>query len=323
MFQNFKIVSSQADAQTRFSSSKDWKFASDLVMTPVTSKEIPTLASEYAVVFSGEDTLFPVALFGLEGKNLYVSPEGAWSAQNIPSRMRIAPFGTIVQDGKAHIVRDVDAPHFQDPAGELLYSAEGKEMPIMNRVTLMAAEMHLGLVDAAQRTKEVADAGLLVDATVTLTWPDGSQRNIAGFKAVNEAALAALDAKSRKALEESGALAMLEAHQQSLINLGRLTADAPAADEQPKAAAKKRSSAAAKPAAETAKAAKPAAETAKASKTAGTAKAPAKAAKPAAETKAASSVTKSVAATAVKKAAKPAAKAETAPAPKRTAKKAG
>jgi hypothetical protein len=233
MYQHLQPVSFETDANTTFTRPPNWNFASKLTMIDLTNDEMPLIAQEYAIVFTSDTPSLPVALLGVDGANCYLTPEGDWTAHHIPARVRFYPFSTTLSGNQVLIVRATDAAHFQGGEGQPLYNQQGKPAPVLELAKQMVADAHVGLVTAAHLTAQLAGAGLLADLTVQLAQADGTVKTFNGFKGVNEAALAGLDADTRAALNASGAMAMLDAHRASLSNFSRLL---PAAD---KTAAKK------------------------------------------------------------------------------------
>ncbi|MES2606959.1 MAG: SapC family protein [Pseudomonadota bacterium] len=222
MFQDLKIISPQADATTRYSDVKDWAFAAELTAIPVTRDELGALAQEYAIVFSNTSPSYPMAVLGLDGKNCYINAAAQWTAQNVPTRLAIYPFGSSVIDGKTELVRDVGACHFDKADGKSLFDGQGNPTELMDHVTTIAARAHLGMKAIGALTAQLQDAGLLADTELAVDLKDGSQYTVNGFKAVNAAALAKLDQDVRSQLEASGAMALLAAHQQSLVNFNHV-----------------------------------------------------------------------------------------------------
>jgi hypothetical protein len=244
MFQDLKILSPQTDASTRYTNASDWAFAAELTAIPVTRDEYAALAQEYAIVFSNTAPSYPMAVLGLDGKNCYINAAAQWTAQHLPSRLAIYPFGSALIAGKTELVRYASTSHFDSASGKALYDEQGKPTELMEEIITMAARNHLGLSGVAALTQQLDDAGLLLAMHLDIGLPDGSQHAVNGFLAVDEAALAALDPERRAALEASGAMALLNAHKQSLSNFARLltAADTPAA--KPKKASKPRAAAA-------------------------------------------------------------------------------
>lgn len=264
MFQQLKSISLATDAATRFSPASSYQFAAGLTTISVTRDEIKAVIADFTLVFSSDTPSYPVVLLGIDGRNKYVTEDGKWAASHVPARIALYPFASIMLDGQANLVRAVDAPHFVEAGGELLYQ-DGKESPVLETAISAAVRTHIGLRAAAAMAAQLEQAGLLGDGHLTLTLADGSEHAVSGFKVVNEAALAALDDATRAALESSGAMDLLIAHQQSLPNFARLLPSAKVKKVgKPRAAAKPRASAAkadtvGKQAAAETKAAKPAA----------------------------------------------------------------
>ncbi|MES2606960.1 MAG: SapC family protein [Pseudomonadota bacterium] len=243
MYENLLLISPKTDANTRFSIASDWNFAAQLDTVTLTDFEVMAAAAEYPVVFSIAEPTQPVALLGGSGKNNYVNAAGKWTARHIPARLGAYPFDVVEHDGQVVMVRSGDAPHFQQADGQPLYNEAGEPLPLLRTINETVARVYIGTNAAKRLTAELEAAGLLMIAQVNVKLADGSVRGVNGFKACNEKALEALDAKTKEALEASGAMALLIAHRASLQNLARLFPEAPAAEAEaaaPKKAAKPR-----------------------------------------------------------------------------------
>ncbi len=271
MFNKLKIISPKTDAATRFTRGTDWNFAADLTVVPLTRDEVEALAPEYTIVFAATTPSFPIALLGLDGKNTYVTDKGHWAASRVPERVSMYPFCTVEQNGARHLGCEANAAHFKGKDGEPLYDANGDHTPLLEKIMELEARTFLGLKAAVRLTSQLEAAGLLTDSAIHLGMAGGGSRVVNGFRSISVAALTALDDATRAALQESGALALVEAHAASLANLGyHLPAPAPVA------APKKKATKAAKPAGDdAAPAKKPAAK--KTTKASDVADAPAKA----------------------------------------------
>jgi hypothetical protein len=249
MYDNLLMISPKTDAATRFSIASDWNFAAQLDTVTLTDFEVLAAAAEYPVVFSIAEPSQPVALLGGAGKNNYVNAAGKWTARHIPARLCAYPFDVVEHDGQVIMVRSADAPHFQNADGQPLYNEAGEPLPVLREINETVARVFIGTKAAKRLTAELEAAGLLMVAQVNVTLADGTVSGVNGFKACNEKALAALDAKTREALEASGAMALLIAHRASLQNLARLfpAVAAPAAEAEAAPAKKAAKPRAAKP----------------------------------------------------------------------------
>ncbi len=222
MFQNLQVISRETDVHTRFTAGHVWQCAANQISVPATRDDVLNLAAEYVVVFSTDTPSYPVALLGLDGRNGYVTADGQWTSITIPARLKDFPFCSIVHDGEPLLVRAADAPHFKPQDGQPLYDDRGNGTDLLGKVTLAVARSHLGLQVAINLTAQLEAAGLLMEGTLSLTLPNGKVRLIDGYKLMNPTAFAMLSTVEIAKLEDSGAMAMLLAHQSSLVNLPRL-----------------------------------------------------------------------------------------------------
>lgn len=216
------------DQETTLSPPNRWSFAAAETVTPVVLAEAEALAQEYVLLFSkepqGPSSL--VALLGLAGRNAYVDAAGQWQARTIPARLRLYPFMLAAgQTPSQYVVaRDADAPHFQGEAGQPLFDGQGQPTPLVQQVTAALIEQQRSQLEAQALTQQLEVAGLIDERRIDVQLKDGTWRSYAGFKAVVEERLAALDEATRTELQQSGALKLLELHRKSLAHFGRLIA---------------------------------------------------------------------------------------------------
>lgn len=219
---------SSDDHETTFAPATKWDFSARQTAVSVALLEAEALAHEYVLVFSkepqGPSSL--IALLGVAGRNAYVDAAGQWQARTIPARLRLYPFMLAAGQtpGQYVVVRDADAPHFQGEAGQPLFDGQGQPTPLVQQVTAALIEQQRSQLEAQALTQQLEVAGLIDERRIDVQLKDGTWRSYAGFKAVVEERLAALDEATRTELQQSGALKLLELHRKSLAHFGRLIA---------------------------------------------------------------------------------------------------
>lgn len=227
MYLNLTPLSPQTDQDARIGTPGHWGFAARERFAPVALDEAQALAAEYVLVFSQEadGTTAPIALLGTGGANAYLDAQGQWQARTVPARMRLYPFALVPgqQAGQYIVARDADAPHFAgEEDGQALFDAQGQPSPLVQQIAAALVDTHRSQLQAQALAQQLKEAGLMAERRIDVQLKDGSWRSYAGFLAIDEERLAALDASSRNALQQSGALQLLALHRASLGNFGRL-----------------------------------------------------------------------------------------------------
>lgn len=215
-----------SDTETCISSLSNWTFAAQETLVPVALSEAEALSREYVLVFSkeAEGPTTPLALLGVTGRNDYLDSAGNWQANAIPAHLRLYPFALVAgpTPGQYIVVRDADAPHFQGEAGQPLFDEQSQPSPLVQHVTAALIELRRSQLEAQALAQQLKEAGLISERRIDVQLKDGTWRSFAGFLAIDEERLASLSEASRNALQQSGALKLLELHRASLANFGRL-----------------------------------------------------------------------------------------------------
>lgn len=175
--------------------------------------EFRDLQAYYPIVFRRDraGALAPVALLGFEdGSNLFLqggsSDHARWDAAYLPLSIERHPF-LIGRDGEELTVHiDLDSPRVGTQVGEPLFRDHGGSTEYLERITSVLLTLHNGFervpvfVDALERH------GLLESFVLDVELDDGSLNRLAGYFAINEERLRALDADALGELHSAGHL---------------------------------------------------------------------------------------------------------------------
>jgi len=214
------------DQNTSLTAPNNWTFTAQETLVPVALIEAEALSREYVLVFSKETEgpTTPIALLGVNGRNGYLDSAGNWQANAIPAHLRLYPFALVAgpTPGQYIVARDADAPHFQGEAGQALFDSQGQPSPLVQQVATALVDVRRSQLEAQALAQQLMEAGLISERRIDVQLKDGTWRSVAGFLAIDEERLASLSEASRNALQQSGALKLLELHRASLANFGRL-----------------------------------------------------------------------------------------------------
>ena len=229
MYKNISLVSPQADRDATIAVAPNFLHFATVTAVPIGFAEAEALANEYPILFTPSGRITPIALLGLHGVNAYLDSASSWAAAVMPGWLRLYPFIFIETHLEAdkdkepvwRLARDTQAPHFALPGGEPLFTPDGQPGPMLRQIIDQANRQHHDCLKVHALTKELVEAGLIADKEISLGTGDALQQ-YNGFKALDDERLVSLDSETRKRLEDSGALRLLDLHKQSLKNLLKL-----------------------------------------------------------------------------------------------------
>ena len=196
----------------------DAAFATDTPFVPVVVGEMAAAARTYPVVFAGGDAQ-PLAVLGLERRNLFVT-DGRWSPDAyVPAYVRRYPFGfiaTVNPDGFALAI-DAASDRIVTEGGEgAALFEDGQPSPL----TKQALEFCDAFQAEATATRAFAEAlmaaDLLIDRRADVTLADGRRTGIEGFRVVDVEKFTALPDATVLDWHRKGWLALVHFHLSSL-----------------------------------------------------------------------------------------------------------
>ena len=116
-------------------SGEDYEFARSINSVPVMAAEFPNVASDFTIVFTGDDKLvMPVVIMGFrDGENLYIDDQGKWLARYIPAFLRRYPFVFSSSDNGQTFTLCIDEEFTGDLAVTRKAVAKGYLMRKVNR----------------------------------------------------------------------------------------------------------------------------------------------------------------------------------------------
>ncbi|MGY6548460.1 MAG: SapC family protein [Roseinatronobacter sp.] len=198
---------------------------------------IPALVDEFELAIDDLPIAFlpgaktPSAVFvtgAAPGTNAFVSDDGLWKGQYVPAYLRRYPF--IIGDVSAtESILCIDEAYagLGEDEGECLFSETGgQEAPLAQALALAQ-----GYRDAAVKTERfcamLQEFGLLQEATLDTTAPDGTKSVVYGLLIVDEGALAGLPSDQLHALHQQGFLKAIYTQIVSLRSVDKLNPAAP------------------------------------------------------------------------------------------------
>lgn len=170
----------------------DMAFANETPYVPIIAGELAQAARNYPIVFAAGDAR-PIAVLGLERRNLFVE-DGRWADDSyIPAYVRRYPFGFLatMEEGKSEptgfalaIDTGSDRVEQNGEAGAALF--ENGEPSELTRQALDFCNAFQAEAKATMAfSKALQDQGLLIDRRADATLPDGRKLGLDGFQIVD------------------------------------------------------------------------------------------------------------------------------------------
>ncbi|ATQ44562.1 SapC family protein [Caulobacter mirabilis] len=220
----------------------DLGFAADTAFSPIVVAELAAAARCYPVVFSAGEVAQPIAILGLEQRNLFVT-NGRWAEDAyVPAYVRRYPFGFIATVNPSGFALAIDAASDRvvtaGEEGRALFE-EGRPTPLTQEAMAFCnafqAEADATLAFAAA----LREQDLLIDRRADATLPDGRQLGLDGFQVIDTERFAKLDDAVVLDWHRNGWLALAHFHLASLERFGALLTRQGAAQPEPATSSKK------------------------------------------------------------------------------------
>ena len=187
---------------------------------------------EYPIVFvragtdaDGQPQVAPMAVLGLtRDENLYLQPDGGWSAQYLPAQLRVYPFALAQVDAQqAALCIDRSYAGLSEAAGEPLFDAGGEPSALVQRMQRQLPELEAEVQRTRRGCERLMALELLQEMRLDISQGEGTPAlRVDGFMAVAEEKLLKLDDATLAELVRSGLMRLIHAHQVSMVHLRRL-----------------------------------------------------------------------------------------------------
>ncbi|MFM9889674.1 MAG: SapC family protein [Rickettsiales bacterium] len=176
----------------------DYRFTRDANSVPLNAIEFIEAVKSYPIVFSVGAEPVPVAVLGLEQRNLMVDGAGQWrTGDYVPAYARQYPFIFMEQagDDKFYLCVDEAAVQYSEgPAegGQPLYDAEGKPTELANHALQFCTQYYQHRRMTQNFCADLVAHALLSPYQTAFNAPSGRQLQLSGFQMIDEAAFNAL-----------------------------------------------------------------------------------------------------------------------------------
>lgn len=190
----------------------DYGFARAAAAIPLVTSEFVHAQRSYPLVFSIEEGAAPLAVTGLTtGENLFVGPDGTWSAGDyVPSYVRRYPFiGITPGEGEAILLGlDLSAAQVSTDttrdAARPLFAEDGTPTEAAKAAIAFCEAYAIEHERSREFGAALEAANLLTAREARVTLPDGTEKLIQGFRLVDEAAFRALSGATLETFHAKG-----------------------------------------------------------------------------------------------------------------------
>lgn len=198
----------------------NYEFAKKINSVPLMAVEIPHAAREYTVVFSGGETVTPLAVLGIND-NVYVTEQGTWKATYIPAFIRRYPFVFSENKQLNNFTLCVDESWNgwnQHGQGEKLFDGKGEQTPYLKNILKFLQDYQVEVQRTRAYCEKLKQLGLLDPMQAEFTLPGGQKQSLRGFLTVNRDKLKDLPAEKLVEAVKTGELEVTYCHLQSINN---------------------------------------------------------------------------------------------------------
>jgi hypothetical protein len=220
-------VSSERHADLYVKGTSHYEFARNSNSVPLMTVEFPSAATEYAIVFAGNDeALMPLAILGVDAdSNLYVDDQGAWGAKYIPAFVRRYPFVFSKSEDGDRFLLCIDEEYTgcnREGRGERLFDSDGERTQYLGSVLNFVKEYQAQFNRTKLFCDKLREFDLLEPMQAQFNLPSGQRKSLSGFMAVSRDKLRSLSDEQLAQLARSDELELIYIHLQSMKNFATM-----------------------------------------------------------------------------------------------------
>ena len=226
MYKSVTILNSNEHRDFRFTPEKDFFFAKDMNVIPITFSEIRKLCCDYPIVYLGGESPSLAILVGIDkdGKNLAIDENGKFRGDYIPAFLRRYPFIMVkTSEEQMALGCDIESGCFSSPEGQRIFDDEGKPTEILNNIGNFLKGLEDEFLITRNLVAELDRLGILEDRVLSIGEGD-SAKKIGGFKTVEHEKMTALSDDILVDIVKKGWIEVITLQQFSLKNIDKLIA---------------------------------------------------------------------------------------------------
>ncbi len=221
-------VDAKRHASAGFSGELNLEFAKQTNSIPLVAIECGEAARSYPIVFSLGDYPVPVAVVGMQNKNLFITKEHFWEPHHyVPMYVRKHPFALLQLKEDDQYILCVDEgfdPFVMERADKPLYDEEGNPSDISNQAIEFCGNYQKHYNNTLEVAKALKDADILEQKQMKAQTASGEEVEIGGFHVINEQKLLEMSDDTFLKWRNSGWLNIIYAAMLSQINWKYLAA---------------------------------------------------------------------------------------------------
>lgn len=226
IYDNVKPVSKVHHRDWSVKVGDDFSFAKGINSVPITAVEFPSIAREYAIVFTGQEGVVnPVAMLGVrQDENMYLSSDNKITAKYLPAFLRRYPFVYATVDEGVTLTLCIDETFSgcnQKNIGERLFDANGEQTIYLKNVLGFLNEYQVRFNRTTMFCKKIVELDLLEPMQAQIKPAKGSGITVTGFLTISKKKLKKLSGEQLEALIKTDELELIYLHLQSLRNIDR------------------------------------------------------------------------------------------------------
>ncbi|MGB0964663.1 MAG: SapC family protein [Litorivicinus sp.] len=215
IYSDVKPVTKADHGQHSLKGTGELGFAREVNSVPLTLPEMPMIAHELPIVFTGGDSVVPAVIMGMrDGENLVINAEGKWQGRYVPAFLRRYPFvfSKVPEADRFTLCIDESYAGWNtDNKGERLFDGDGEQTQYLQGVLNFLQEYQAHFTQTQTFCDRLQELDLLEPVTANFQFDGGERQSLGGFMAVNRAKL--------KALPQEQLLGMLSRDELELIYL--------------------------------------------------------------------------------------------------------
>lgn len=230
MFKTPEPINPERHAQLKLSKVPNYQYAATQIVTPFFSGEMWPIAREFITVFPTQADSLPLAILGTQaGVNAYVGVgQPPWWGRYVPAHLRRYPFilaprdaepGDAADQQRFSLCIDTAAPQLNEVEGRPLFTDDGQPAEVLREVQQALLGLQQDVTITQALVKQIDEAGLLVEQTLTIQRQGREPAHLSGFRVVDQGKLRASPPELLHSLAQTRALDLIFAHIGSLSNL--------------------------------------------------------------------------------------------------------
>lgn len=227
MYKKIELLTNEKHQDLRYNPVSGFEFARNVSYAPISVSEFVLSSKYYPILFSKIQPQAMVLLSVENGKNNCLNDaDSTWKFPYIPAHFRKYPF--IFADNTAKetepdkrsfvLCIDRDAPHFDRPHGELMFTANGEPTQLILNTMDFLKKYHESLAATESFIKALEEMELLVDRHISIE-KGGKKTLIEGFRIVDAEKINALNDSVIADWVRKGFMMLIFSHLSSLSNL--------------------------------------------------------------------------------------------------------